>query len=291
MKSLKKAITLLTLVSLVLTCLPAGVVFAASESFEDIKGFLQSIGIEAKIRDSKAVTRGEFVELLGKAIKLDSRYLSDTDPFEDVYNYDLIAAYVGPFKDMGIIKGDDGRFYPNRAITINEVAAFTVRSMKDQGYLFGANLLENFLSAAKQSGFFVGVNESGTSITEEDAYRIIYNYLLADLYDTRDLETKNQQEGNTALWRYHGLYKIDGVVKSNDVTGLYAKKDSDNERVIIGDNIYLMDSAEARDLVGYRVIAFADKTLDEIKYIFPYKNDVKIITSEDEPRYNNFVII
>lgn len=277
-------------------CIPLSV-GAASESFEDIKGFLQSIGIEVNIRDPKAVTRGEFVELLGKAFKLDSEYLPDTDPFEDVYNYDLVAAYVGPFKDMGIIKGDDGRFYPNKAITINEVAAFTVRSMAaftvrstdDQRYLLGVNLFECF-SKAKRSNFFAGVNESGSSITEEDAYRIIYNYLIADLYGTRNFKTKEQQKGNTLLWCYHSLYKVDGVVKSNDVTGLYTEKDADNERAIIGDNTYRMDTAEARDLVGYRVIAFADDTLDEIKYIFPYKNDVKIVTSEDEPRYNNFVM-
>lgn len=95
---------------------------------------LISMGIIAGFPDGtvgpdKAVTRSEFVTILGRAVGWVSA-TNNTAPFQDVPIAHWSAPWVALAKSKGVVLGENGLFYPDREITRAEAVTLLVRALE-----------------------------------------------------------------------------------------------------------------------------------------------------------------
>ncbi len=286
---------ILLFLAFVLTISP---VFAAEVEEIQVKyeaetALLRGLGIiDGDMELTKAVTRGEFAELLYRVLGNQITYGNDNVHFADVTHEDSCFQAVTYMAERKLMSGhSDGLFRPGGIISYNEAAAVLVRALgydwmaqNKGGYPTGYALAADTLDIT--DGF--RCDDAG-SLRLDEVSRLIYNWLFLNV---SDIEAVNEERvvyssGNsrTILGIYMDIYYEEGIVSDNSVTSLNGSSKIRDNSIQVGDIV--MDAAGANvvtaDLLGYNVRAYyrTDNNVHSLIYIEEMENDVITVNAED----------
>lgn len=271
-------------------------VFASDGENYDESGteILNVLGISADIKNSDSVTRGEFAELLGKALRCGGEFLPDEDPFKDVYNYDLKSGYIYALKQLGVVCGDEnGKFNKNREITFEEACMMSLRALNYKNQLSDPRVFSYQL--ARNVGLTKGTGlSSGDVLSKDNALLVVFNMLNCDIPHLTSIEDGyadyNIISGITLLGEIWELYKTEGILRKTRVTDLYTLSDIAEEGYIkIGETVFHDNSGFSKDMLGRNVICYANAD-NEAAYIYSSKNSYMNISENSEPSFGGFKI-
>lgn len=230
----------------------------------------------------RPVTRVEFVEMLGKAIKAESYASTGVPPFRDVEDDDEAVKVLEGLYNLGIIKGDaDGNFRAKDFITLQEVASVCVNALGYRALPSGATVWQ----IANRLGIFKGIDDSEMSLNRSESARVLYNLFLAEtLVPSMVTEEgivyvsqENYIENNSDF--FYGK----GVVSANYYTDLYVPIEEKDTVTIDGFEFNAGDT-RASDLLGVECEYFYYEVNEEkfLAAIYPNKKaTIKEVKSGD----------
>ena len=242
---------------------------------------LYDIGVIESVDVKKDISRGEFVAMAAHIANVpvsntdNSQYFTDVDG-DTAYHNEIEAVAA-----MGLISGDNGMFYPARAITFNESVSIIMKAI---GYGAMSELKggypSGYLMTAKQSGVLTGsfVNEN-TLLSGDMAVRLLYNTLFADVMKPTGFSDKyvDYDTDQNVLEFFHDIYVVNGQVTANHLSSFRnVLKTADNE-IRIGDDVYTLKKDKCyTEYFGYKVEAFVREIEDKDTVVSMVKdNNVK----------------
>lgn len=195
------------------------------------------------------VTRGGFVEHLGKALKLDA-FSEPRRIFSDVPLENREAGYITTLVDLNCISiSSDRKFNPENYITRDEALKILISlsgygdyAIALGGYPFG------YSEVARKLEIYANTKSSEQILTSEVA-NMIYDAITVGICDASSITPSgyttfsvNKQE--TLLSAYRNIYIQGGEVGSlyaNTCTGVIVSEKND---IIVGDKLYSFDSSK-----------------------------------------------
>ena len=115
------------------------------------RGYFAGEG-EGRFAPERAITRGEFVSILGRMVGISSA--NTATPFNDVSSGAYYASYVAWAQSKGIVAGTSHeRFEPNRAITREEMAVILDKFLASQNKSYAATGYGNFSDGSSIAGW------------------------------------------------------------------------------------------------------------------------------------------
>lgn len=173
-------------------------------------------------------------------------------PFEHEWADGIYAAV-----DNGLIINTDSRFYPDKTITVNEVAKMGL-------VLLGYGGIEN-INVTKMTNdlkFLKGVTLTGDTLTKGQLFTMIRNILRADVLEYKitqkgdKVEYQGVRTGKSFLSEYKNIYLIEGVVTSMGESAIYGKQDGFDERIEINKIKYDTYQRIESDVLGQNIYAY-----------------------------------
>lgn len=235
-----------------------------------------------------SVTRGEFIKIVVDIITdHDSQmYENYKSPFIDVdentkYRNEIVAAH-----SYGLINGSGGSFRPNEEITYNEMIKILVMVL---GYQLPAETKGGYPSGYIAQASVLGIRcYSAGKVTRSSCARVLLEALDAPvsevIYTNGGNKLYTREGGNSLLYTALGIYKVDGVVSHNGLSGLSSDVDYGKNFAAIGNIGYVNEYEGIRDLLGYNVRAYirevADHT-DAVVYAYSRNNKVLNISAKE----------
>jgi hypothetical protein len=242
------------------------------------------------------VTRGEFAEMLVRAIGMENLEGSGRVVFRDVPSSHTYFEAITVLYDLGVVAGEPGAIYrPDDIITCNEAIKLLVCVM---GYETDAKELgvypTGYLLSARRSGILVDGISGEENLTRGTVAEILANAVDVAIkqklvYGTTML-VFSTDENRTILSEYHNIYKIYGAITAVGLTriddGVRLK---DGKVEILDDGkrvVFNQGSTNAGAYVGYSAYAYykqvdaSDRDGNTLKYIDPVRNDVYVIENE-----------
>ncbi len=238
---------------------------------------LNALGVNVSIADSHSVKKGEFLYLVMQLINL-SDGSGDISSFADVRVDSEYFASVENALKMGIVSKAEN-FYPNNQIKFAEACKIMVSALgfdylaaSKGGYPTG------YMVAADQLGLISSV-PYGKDLDLESALIMLRNFLYSDVNMIAALKdeggfTNVYDSVKNALYIYHDVVEVKGVVDSDENTGLY-EGDFRQEKgyISINETIY-KTSRITKSVIGKNVVAYVKETgnTDTIIYMYEYDN-------------------
>lgn len=252
-----------------------------------------SIIDETNVSADDTITRAKFIKTILKFSNNAPVAGSATGTrFNDVDKDYAYVDYIERGAELGYMTGySTNEFYPESPITYTQamkvivgMLGYHINAEKAGGYPKG------YTSQAIQLGLIDGIKQNGDNLTMESFVTMLYNACEIPVmeYDIANKEYKaGRGDNDTALYYFHKIAKVKGVVASNEVTGLYNAADvqSDGEVLIDGESMNV-GLTNAKDMLGYSVTAyvyyFDEEETGEIKYISAdTKNKVLVVDARD----------
>ncbi|MBP3360929.1 MAG: S-layer homology domain-containing protein [Clostridia bacterium] len=197
--------------------------------------------------------------------------------FGDVDKDYAYADYVEKGAELGYMTGySDNAFYPESPVTYSQAVKVMVGML---GYGINAENAggypKGYTAQASKLGLVDGVKLSEDNLTMETFVTMLYNACEIPVmeYDISNKVYKaGENDNDTALYYFHKIAKIRGVVAANDITGLYDTADVQLEgQVLIDGECMDVGITNAKDMLGYSVTAYVyyqdESETGEIKYV------------------------
>lgn len=229
------------------------------------------------------IPRAAFIRIADRIVKAQSADSAEL-PFWDVnsgneYYSDIAAAY-----SFGLIDGGVGdSFRPYDIITYNEaikivsvMLGYKAFAAVNGGYPLG------YVAAAKTAGVSMSGVGGEQKLTYKQAARLLFDSLTAAMLEQSaygDTVSYTTDKNNTILKQYYDIDVVYGVVNATDITNItYGGEFADNQ-IIVGDTVFkCADPAPYRNLIGYRVNCYFDKSSDLKDIIYMAKSRNKTLT-------------
>ncbi|MDO4746647.1 MAG: S-layer homology domain-containing protein, partial [Bacillota bacterium] len=252
---------------------------SAAMSSDKIPEFLDKAGIVAAgtfTDDTQLLTRGEFATMISKLVTINNiQNLSDVQIFKDVPMDSEIFEVTTLLNKLYFIVGDgNGYFEPDAPLTAEAACKILVHLMGDQYF---ATYYGGYIPAAANKGILNGVELSeGQTVSVKAAMKMIYNTMIADISNSNmyDGNATDDAEPEMYMSKRLGIYKIDGTVTDDGITGLAGATTIKEGQIKIGQ--YVFDNATGMtDLLGYTVEGFYkyDSDLEKNTLIYAYINE------------------
>ena len=276
MKNLKKLVSVIVTVAMLISSLAALSVGAATGQYGDVQEsnsyykaikVLSGLGIvegddEGNFNPTSNIKRSEMVAMVCRAMgQEDVAKASGGSSFDDVAADHWAAGYIAWGVAGDIIYGvGDNKFDPDANVKFQDAVVMVLRAL---GYERIAQRSENggyptgYLKVASQRGVLASTNFDGaTAATREVVAQVIYNALTTPLVDVsyyapnpKDDEYvvydgKNGTDLRTLLTYTNEIYKVKAVVENTAKTDENLRKDVDNPKAeldIIGTYDYYWD--------------------------------------------------
>lgn len=276
MKNLKKLVSVIVTVAMLISSLAALSVGAATGQYGDVQEsnsyykaikVLSGLGIvegddEGNFNPTSNIKRSEMVAMVCRAMgQEDVAKASGGSSFDDVAADHWAAGYIAWGVAGDIIYGvGDNKFDPDANVKFQDAVVMVLRAL---GYERIAQRSENggyptgYLKVASQRGVLASTNFDGaTAATREVVAQVIYNALTTPLVDVsyyapnpKDDEYvvydgKNGTDLRTLLTYTNEIYKVKATVENTAKTEENLRKDIDNPKVeldIIGTYDYYWD--------------------------------------------------
>ena len=181
--------------------------------------------------------------------------------FTDVNPLSEGADYIAFVNDCGIMTGHDGKFYPERLITCEELIKVmtTVAGYDDYAKVNGG-YPSGYMSAAARmdilNAILVGM---GQTVTRYDLINISYETLMADALEINAVTPGGNDyvTGRSVLSVYFDAYKIEGIVNATSLTCLYDSTDDIlSGNIVIGSTVVDAKEFDTDKYLGLPVIAY-----------------------------------
>lgn len=276
MKNLKKLVSVIVTVAMLISSLAALSVGAATGQYGDVQEsnsyykaikVLSGLGVvegddEGNFNPTSNIKRSEMVAMVCRAMgQEDVAKASGGSSFDDVAADHWAAGYIAWGVAGDIIYGvGDNKFDPDANVKFQDAVVMVLRAL---GYERIAQRSENggyptgYLKVASQRGVLASTNFDGaTAATREVVAQVIYNALTTPLVDVsyyapnpKDDEYvvydgKNGTDLRTLLTYTNEIYKVKATVENTAKTEENLRKDVDNPKVeldIIGTYDYYWD--------------------------------------------------
>lgn len=232
--------------------------------------FMSNLGVFDSHSVSKAVTRGELAVVL---MRLDNAKDFSGAPIAADINKDSkyfnAVSYVVHNKYMSL--SENGRFYADREISLNELSLALVRFLgygavaeQNGGYPIGYN------AQAYSVGLFKGItvdSENGITFGQlaVSAHNAVFSYPMK-LVSVGEHE-RYAVGNHTVLTENFGLEKKKGIVTGVGSYGLYNNVKLNNRQIMIDRQLFKIDYADSLWL-GANVIYYLDIRNDEYEILF-----------------------
>lgn len=149
-----------------------------------------------------------------------------------------------------------------------------------------------YTSKASKIGLTKGVSITSEEMSNEEAYRLLYNAVSTgiaevDAFKTGDSNSHyySEYEDVTALMVYRSIYEIDGVVTANHVSDIYGMGNAKAGYVMIDEKVYKDSDGILYDMLGCRVTAYAQRVEGDeynIVYAVPhFKSEIIEVDAEN----------
>ncbi len=202
-----------------------------------------------------------------------SMMIDNLDDYSGAVRGDLTVANKGMIylADNGIISGyGDNQFLPDNEISTFEALTILLSAM---GYSSTAQMMggypDGYVSAANQVDLLDGItfNADGT-FAYKHFVKLIVNSLEANIMVLDSVGNTAvggtypvyKESDETMLSEYREIYKAEGTVTANDMTGLYsARENTGNGKVVIDSVIYEDPTRVASDLLGSEIEFYYDE--------------------------------
>lgn len=240
------------------------------------------------------ITRGEFSKMIVRTFGYNEIALSSGKKiYEDVDAESETGKCIDVLYQKGFISPATN-FNPDNNITFNEAIKIISAAMggeeiakRNGGYPNG------YQKYADDLGLLKNVTQK-EELTKGDASIIIYNALKAEVLDLTYVLSENADNSKTLMYKVFGLKEAKGIVTGTDKTKLYSKNGAGRGNVEIENEIYITDSKEIYDYLGYEVdFYYTDEDGEnELKVFVPTsKNNVTVINSENIIKAENNRVI
>lgn len=315
MKNLKKLISVIVTVAMLISSFAALTVNAATGEYGDVEAtssyykaikVLSGLGVVkgdevGNFNPTNDIKRSEMVALVCRAVGEESVALSSSAAsFDDVAANHWAAGYIAWGVASEIVNGvGDNKFDPDAPVKFQDAVVMVLRAL---GYDRIAQKAEyggyptGYLKIASQRGVLAGTNYAGEKeATREVVAQVIYNGLTAPLVDISYFapnpeddrytifDGRNGNELRTLLTWKNEIYKVKAVVDATDKTDVSLRKDIENPMVkldVIG--TYDEDAADLLDgelLISSIVTAFVGDT--EVSDYLGYTVEAYIVEDDD----------
>lgn len=275
------------------------------DSFEAVSGYLRKLGI-FKDTDTDAelvITRGEFAEIVARIINAAGNGVQPAfryefkDVEEGVSYYDAVNTLC----NYGFIEGDGkGYFHPDNEIKsaeaviilMNMLGYYEIAHLRGEGDTGYRNLAIN-MQFTKEVPF-----NYSTTVTLGKAAKLIYHALHERVAESNTYKGGNitfSQSNDTLMYRYMGVYTIEGVVSANEYTAISKVSGKTEENTIkINDKVleFNDESLNPQDYLGLysRVYYKEDAGRDVAVFIEALKrhNEILKINAKDIEGFDKF---
>jgi len=242
---------------------------------------------EDEYQPSVEVTRAFAAEVVVRLTGTDTNANAAGNLFYDVSAEDEYAFAIETAVQRGYVKGvGDRRFEPDRYITPWEMSRILFRCV---GYT------EELNARLPESAMFKGVRTSG-NLTYADLVNMLYNTLMLDVLYAEAITGDGIQHlkvdtDTTVLNDVFGVYKAEGVIIENGLTGLYADSDLKMNQVAVDtkDGKFVIDigATDIDSAIGrYVELYYKSETKNSEAVVISYavserKNDIVEISLFD----------
>lgn len=252
---------------------------------------LTDLGIISQTSDyTDPVTRGDFTNMLVKALGIGDVATSNPIPFTDVVRGDSYYSAVETAYNLGIISKAE-LFNPARIITYDEIVKMTVCAA---GYTFLADNLGAYpaghQAAANRLGMLDGITTA--DCTYATAYVLLYNTITTDLPEVTIVDGVPEysiDSGTNILESAYGLTLIEGQVDGAEFFGGVSGSGVGEGYTSINGVLLKKGEFDTDSMYGLACSAWYDAT-GTIRTIYaeaPAKNDMLVLKSGDDVTYNN----
>lgn len=257
--------------------------FMAEPVFEKEMSLLSTLGITSHISQNKGtegISRIDFLQMVMKTVGISpspkgEKLFYDVDPDTEG------GAYIAAAYELNIISGiGAGLFGAESGVTYDEAISMILKAMHYEavadekgGYPSGYRVLATQLELMDGEKYDAYLNI-------KDACCMIFRAMCAPMYDT----TVHNSSENTLLKQYYHIKRADGIVMQNRYAKLPAGDGLAADKVLVGNETYLVGETEIEDYIGHDVeIYFAEESgVHKILYFEPTGNDVSItVTAKD----------
>lgn len=259
---------------------------------EDDVTLLNRIGISAVYDENALITRGDFTVLAVQALCIDT--LAEEMVFSDVKG--IQGKYISTAARMGLVKiNDEGLFYPDRVIKLEEAVAICLRILGYEEILKNTVYPNDYIAQASKLNLTKGV-AVGSQLTGADAAELIFRTLDAEFIEQRfftsNAENIYTQSDNTYLNEKFGVYKIRGQITSVREFALNRYKVAGEKKIRIGNSLYenpYYNDYDSYKYLGRYVEAYVMSTRDGREVVFiDDRSEIKTVDFRDVEMVRGF---
>lgn len=289
---MKKLFTILAIAILALSLGINASAYSVDDGYLDrAVTLLTDLDIISEISDyTDPVTRGDFTNMLVKALGIGDVATSNPIPFTDVARGDSYYDAVQTAYNLGIISRAE-LFNPSRIITYDEIVKMTVCAA---GYTFLADHFGTYpaghQAAANRLGMLKGIKTP--DCTYATAYVLLYNTITTDLPEVTIVDGVPEysiDSGTNILESAYGLNLIEGQVDGAEFFGGVSGSGVGEGYTSINGVLLKKGEFDTDSMYGMNCSAWYDAsgTICTIYAEAPAKNDVLVLKSGEDVTYSN----
>lgn len=211
--------------------------------------------------DGSEVVKKGYAATVGALLKNDYIPKATEQVFSDISLESEYADGVTTAYQMGIIEGTNGRFYPNKSISWDELAYMGITLLNRQ-YTAGSKSPRVY---ANQLRLFSGIDISKEEATKNDLLIFFENVLNSDYVELNGVNKKSEPQlttnGSKSLLNSEkDIYLNDGIVTAYRFTAIDGERDLNESKIEINKAEYDLNIFVGNDFVGLDVKFYLDKS-------------------------------
>jgi hypothetical protein len=243
---------------------------------------------EYNVQLEKAVTRGEFAEIIANLINAE-KYSGKTSYFYDVPISHRAYSAVNVLASRNIISGLGGKlFKPDEPIAAVDALKILLRVMGYGEYAeqYNGGYPTGYITTANRTGISKGIDLSGT-FSNAKMYLLLYKAMTTEMFKEKQYSASGMSyavSDDTLLSFYHDIYYVRGVLNGANGVSLTAGNTNNINDVQIDDTIYETE-IDVFQYLGEKIEAFyhhdEEMDINTVIWMKPYGDSEVLNISVD----------